>query len=324
MRLPAFAILFAACMAPRAAWAGDPATAEALFDQARKLMEEGAFPRACPLLEESQRLDPGVGTQFNLANCYEHEGKTASAWAIFLEVAAETKAAGQEAREEAARDRAAALAPKLARLTITVPENHPSGLEVKRDGAVVRSVLWGVPVPVDPGPHRVEVTAPGWKTWRSKLVIGPEPTTTALAVPELERGVAESPAVSPVAVESDRPAPHHEGGSSPWGTRKVVAAGLVGVGVVGVLVGSGFGIDAIVKHSDSESGCPTNTTCTAAAGAVRDEAIHSGNVSTAGFVIGLLAAGGGVILWWTTPTSSTEGSVHAALGPRSALLSGTF
>jgi hypothetical protein len=323
MRAPALAILFVAFVAPSLARAGDPATAETLFDQARRLMEERAYPKACPLLEESQRLDPGVGTQYNLADCYEHEGKTASAWALFLEVAAATKAAGQTAREEASRDRAAMLSPKLARLAITVPDGHAKGLEVKRDGTVVRSVLWGVPIPVDPGPHSVEVTAPGRRTWRSKLQIADEPTTTALAVPELERGSSDG-AAAVLASDSGPPKGESRDESKPWGTQKVVAASLVGVGVVGLLVGTGFGIDAIVKHSSSESGCPTDTTCTPAAGAIRDEAIHSGNAATAGFVVGLIAAGAGAILWFTAPTSLKETGATVSMSPLGASFSGAF
>jgi hypothetical protein len=327
MRVAPFAFALAACVAAQTARAGDAATAETLFDQARRLMHEGSFDTACPLLEESQRLDPGVGTQFNLADCYEHEGRTASAWALFLDVAAATKAAGQTAREEASRDRAAALASKLARLTVTVPEAHPKGLVVKRDGALVGPLLWGVPVPVDPGLHLIEVTAPGRKTWRSKLVVGSEATTTALAVPALEKLSADSSASPPSpSLEPAGAVQTSEASDVPWGTQKIAAAGIGGVGIVSLIIGTGFGIDAIVKHSDSEAGCPSNTSCTAAAGAVRDSAIHAGNASTAGFVIGLAALGGATVLWLTAPgpTQETNKTARLVVLPAGAALAGTF
>src|SRR4051812_10257047 len=59
----------------------------ALFDEARRLMADGKFAEACPKLEESQRMDPGIGILFNLGDCYEHLGRTASAWISFRDVA---------------------------------------------------------------------------------------------------------------------------------------------------------------------------------------------------------------------------------------------
>ena len=56
----------------------DPATvarAQALFDEALALMKAGKYAEACPKLEESDQLDPGMGTEYRLAECYESDGK---------------------------------------------------------------------------------------------------------------------------------------------------------------------------------------------------------------------------------------------------------
>lgn len=85
------------------------ARAKALFLEGRALARDGNFADACPKFDESARLDPGIGTQFNLADCWEHTGKRDRARELFLDVASRAHDLGQLDREEAARARAAAL-----------------------------------------------------------------------------------------------------------------------------------------------------------------------------------------------------------------------
>ncbi len=166
----------------------DKAAAQTLFDEGRKLMADGKFAEACPKLAESQKLDPGVGTQFHLADCYEHVGQTASAWAAFLEAAAGAKSLGQTERERVARERAAALAPRLSKLTIVAARGADvAGLEIKRDGSAVGRPLWGSAVPVDPGSHVVEAAAPGKKPWRTTVQVIGEQASLVVTVPALEQ-----------------------------------------------------------------------------------------------------------------------------------------
>ena len=53
----------------------DRAAAQALFDEARQLRDEGRNEQACAKFALSHRLSPRVGTQFNLADCYELTGR---------------------------------------------------------------------------------------------------------------------------------------------------------------------------------------------------------------------------------------------------------
>src|SRR4051794_17555175 len=71
------------------------AAAQVLFDDAMQLVKKGKATEACPKLEESQRLDPAMATQFRLAECYQQTGRIASAWSVFIEVADSAKQAGR-------------------------------------------------------------------------------------------------------------------------------------------------------------------------------------------------------------------------------------
>src|SRR4051812_13938347 len=57
----------------------DSARAQALFERGVVLMDESRFDEACPMLEESQRLESAGGTVLNLAYCYERAGKLVAA-----------------------------------------------------------------------------------------------------------------------------------------------------------------------------------------------------------------------------------------------------
>ncbi|HEY0463370.1 MAG TPA: hypothetical protein VGC79_04135, partial [Polyangiaceae bacterium] len=57
------------------AGAAQKAAAESLFDDGLKAMKSGHFSEACPKLEESERIDPAIGTLLYLGECYEKVGR---------------------------------------------------------------------------------------------------------------------------------------------------------------------------------------------------------------------------------------------------------
>ncbi len=249
---------------PAFAQSSDPATARALFAEARKLMGEKKYEDACPKFEESLRLDHGMGTQFNLAFCWEQLGRTASAWATFLDVAAAARAAGQSEREAAARERANALEPKLSRLTIKVPA-PVEGLEVTRDDLAVGRAAWGSAVPVDPDTHTLRASAPGKKPWQQQVSVASGGARVSVDVPKLEDAPLEIAAVAePAPVRSrndDRPpSDEPEPDQGVDGTR-VAAWILGGVGVVGLGVGTYFALKFQSERDKYDGLCLTNEDC---------------------------------------------------------------
>ena len=83
--------------------------AETLFVEGRQLFAQGDFAKACPKFEESNRLQPAVGTLLNLALCAEKAGNKAQACAHYAEVARLTQQSGQQERAKFAQDKAQSL-----------------------------------------------------------------------------------------------------------------------------------------------------------------------------------------------------------------------
>jgi serine/threonine-protein kinase len=153
--------------------AGNKAAAEAIFEQGKLLMQSGDYQQACVKLEASRKLDEGIGTMLYLADCYEKVGRTASAWALFKEAASIAGAQNQDSRQKLATQRARALEPGLVKLTIDVAQKNESllGFEVRNDGITVPPAQYGAPVPVDPGEHRIEASAPGKRSYNEVVTV---------------------------------------------------------------------------------------------------------------------------------------------------------
>jgi serine/threonine-protein kinase len=303
----------------------DRAAARSLFEQGRALVAERKHAEACPKFEESQKLDPGAGTLFNLADCYEATGRSASAWSMFLEVAAQSKKEGHAERENVARQRAAALVPRLCQLSVVVPAaSVVDGLEIRRDATPVGGSIWGTPVAVDPGSHTVEASAPGMKKWVSTVQVAAPGGTVTVTVPKLEPGPAAEPAASvTAAAPARRPAaPVEQPAPAAWGAQRTAGLVLAGAGVVGLGVGALFLVQAKGKLDDAKAWCEGDV-CWEQAGVD----LHSEAVSrqTLGYVVGgvgLAMAAGGAVLYFTASRGAAEGKAARADGVRVALVPG--
>jgi tetratricopeptide (TPR) repeat protein len=301
------------------------AAAEALYEQAKTLMAQGRDAEACPKLEESQRLDPGTGTLLNLALCYERTKRLASAWSKYLEAASSAATSGNAQREKEARKQADRLRPHLSYVIIQVAESAKvtPGLEVRRDGQLVGSAQWGASIPADEGEHEVTASAPGRTSWRAPVVVKGEGSTTSVTVPPLAEGppTAQTPAiVAPAGAPNDTASTTS---SSGLGTQRVLALVAGGIGVVGVGVGTVFGLQAKSHHDEAEKYCD-GARCTDARGVTAGNDAHAaGNVSTIAMIIGAVGIAGGVTLWFTAPRENAM-SARVELGLGRVDVGGTF
>jgi hypothetical protein len=262
----------------------DVAAAQALFEQGRSLMARERPEQACPKFEESQRLDPALGTEFNLANCYEKVGKLASAYALFTEVAATARATGQQQREEVARQRAQSVKPKLTKLMIVAPAGSAGQLRIERDGTEIGEAQWGFPVPVDPGPHRVRAFGASVGEWSIEIDIPSDGAVHQVEIPAAERdsNFAGVP-------------------------RQTWALASAGVGVVGLATGSYFALRAISqKNAAAAAGCHGRECPTPDGVDLRASAHRAGDLATVGMSIGLVGVAGAALLYWLPAFATHE------------------
>jgi hypothetical protein len=302
---------------PALGQASNKAVAEELFRQGQSLMQAGKLDEACPKLAESQRLDPGTGTLLNLGACHEKQGKLASAWAEFSDAAALAQRDGRDDRVQYAKDHLSAIEPKLSRLIIVVaPGAAVPGFQVKLDDSEVGGPSLGIPLPVDPGVHQIAAVAPGKRPWQASLTINAGPSRETITVQPLVDAPAEAVPAGGANADATEQGP-------PGKSQRIIAYGLGGLGVIGVGVGTAFGLTAISKNDDSNSkGCFGNE-CTVSAAALRRDARSAGTISTVAFVAGGAALAAGAIVYFTAPSaksSAGRASARLSLAPGGASL----
>ncbi len=152
--------------------AAEEKDAERLFREGRALVVEGRFAEACSRLEQSQRLEPRLGTKLNVAFCHERLGKIATAWVGFQEALSTARAERDATREGFARTRVDALRPRVPWLRVRGPAG--SGVAppmLLLDGAPLEPSRWGQELPVDPGEHTLLAVHGGEEYWRTTLAL---------------------------------------------------------------------------------------------------------------------------------------------------------
>jgi serine/threonine-protein kinase len=247
-----------------------PSRADALFTAAKQLRDAGQYEYACPKFAETEQLEPGVGVMLYLADCYQHTGHSANAWAEFRK-AEKLARERNDKRADVAKARADALEVKVSHMTIAVtePARH-AGLEVSVDGTHIPQDHWNTALPTDPGEHAVAVNNPGQPPRTIHLTVN---EGSALTVPVLEDSSAPASPAAPAASStptasnapgaSSTPTPSEAAPVEPATrsrdarTRTAVSVGLLSVGAVGLVVGAGFlnaKNEAISKNEKSDAG----------------------------------------------------------------------
>ncbi len=292
----------------------DPVAAEALFREGRAAADAGNLPVACSKFKASYELEPTLGTLFNLADCEERLGRLAAAWQHFHQLLDQLPASDD--RRPHVQSHSAQIEPRVPRLRVVLhkPDDPKDQPTVSQDGVVLGEARLGVSLPVDPGSHRVVVSAPDHtdKSFDVTLAEGEHKDL------EVSMGSA---IVHPVAPP---PAPPPPPKRSPLRTVGFIVGGA---GLASAAVGAIFGGLALSDNGKS------NAQCTGSVCASQDAVTLHERAKTEALVADITIFGGaalvatGVVLFLVSRPKPNEGlRVAPAIGPASAgvALSGVF
>jgi hypothetical protein len=199
--------------------------------------------------------------------------------------------------------------------------NDLSDVKVTMDATRVAERLDGTAITLDPGQHKFTFEIAGRSPIEKEYVI---------AVSQKER--RETILVDPVSAKAEVVSPATKTGQQPTvsqersglGAQKTVAIIAGSVGIVGVGIGSVFGLISKSKHDDAAQHC-NGSICRDQQGIdFKTSAIHAGNISTAAFVVGAAGLAGGAALWFTAPHPKEVTGASLGLVPGGVLLKGNW
>jgi hypothetical protein len=276
--------------------ADDRAGAEALFLAGRAALRRGDYRSALAKFNESNRLDPAVGTILNLAICEEHLGQLASAWQRYREVL-HALPPGDD-RLPVARARAAAIEARVPRLKIRVAPSAPKDTQISRNGVVLTSASFGVELPLDPGTHEFIVVSPGrsQRRYSARLAEGARQELTVEPGPPLRK----QPVAKPASTKIDR---RNERNASFQRTAGFITAGG---GVASLIFSAVAGVLVLDRKQTVDRECD-GASCNDAGLEAADSGRTLSSLSTIAFSVGLLAVGSGTYLILSSRPSGNTG-----------------
>ena len=176
--------------------------------------------------------------------------------------------------------------------------NDLSDVKITMDGAPVAERLDGTAITLDPGKHKFTFEIAGRAPIEKEYVILISQKERRESI-TVDAAAARAEMVPPPTMPERQPTVAER---RPGLSKQQIAAIIAGgVGVVGVGVGSVFGLISRAKHNDADQHC-NGTICRDQQGVdSKISAIHAGNVSTVAFIVGAAGLAGGAALWFTAP-----------------------
>jgi hypothetical protein len=337
------------------AWAqtdDDRAGARVAATEGVKAINEKRWADAADLFTRAESLVHSPVHLLYLARAQEKLGKLVKARENYNRIirekyGAEAPDAFRQAQSSAQQE-VSGLDARLAAITVKL-DGEKGAVTVTMDGEKVPSALVGLPLPVDPGSHTfvaagtdlksdpvtVSVTEGGKDT--ITLTVKPAPGTQAPDAAVVAAGTQPAAAATtagaapPAATSTAPPGTQPSSASSGSSGMKIGGYVALGVGVVGVGLGTVFLLQAKSKKSDADNlcnlsngGCPLSKKSDIES--LDNSYKSAGTLSVVGYGVGGAALITGVILLVASGGQHTESTAAVTpwIGYQSAGVSGRF
>jgi hypothetical protein len=309
------------------------AGARSLATEGASAFNDGRFKEAADLFTKAETLMHAPPHLLYLARSHSKLGQFVKAREAYLRITKEQLApnspqAFRDAQSTAQKE-LNAINPKIGSLEIKVEGAEAAkDLSVKIDGTSIAGVLVGVPQPIDPGEHRVEASATGFRAQPQTVRLGDgEKASTTL---KLEVDPNAAPAAVPGAVAPGQPGaaspPVHDTSvsmdttSSSGSGMRIGAYVAFGVGAVGLGLGTVFLLKAGSKRSDADAlcnlaggGCPSSKR--AEVEQLDNDAKSASTLSVVGFAVGGVGIAAGVVMLVLSGKSESPSTARPAIYP---------
>jgi hypothetical protein len=199
--------------------------------------------------------------------------------------------------------------------------NDLSEVVVTMDGQPFAARLDGTAVELDPGPHAFTFEGAGAKVDRSFVIREGEKGRRERIVFDTPAGTSPAPTPGAAPASSGTgmtSAPAQDlgaGSTGSWSTQKTLALVAGGAGVLGLAVGTIFGLSASSKWSQAKSDCGSGCGPNDPAQQEKSDAQSAGNVATVAFIAGGVLVAAGVVLWLTSPKEAVRQGAGIAVAP---------
>ncbi|MBM4359781.1 MAG: tetratricopeptide repeat protein, partial [Deltaproteobacteria bacterium] len=250
----------------------DKALARDLSKDAAKALADGKYEEARDKFARAEALYHAPSLLVGLARAYVGLGKFVEAKEAYNQVLREKLPPNASegfvrAQQDAGRE-IGTLDDKIGTGTIVVTAGGatlPSGLSATLDDQDLKAAAFGLKRPMNPGPHRLAVSAPGYDPVERRFDVAPRKdivvdvkilkSAGALPPPDAGGSTAPTDTAPPTAPTATAATAGGAGPSGGGGMQRILGWSAIGVGGAGLLLGGITGGIAVARHGKLASDC---------------------------------------------------------------------